>query len=197
MKNKGWLIALGVVAVIVIIFVSGYNSLVSSRETVNAQWANVENQYQRRADLVPNLVATVKGYASHEEKVFAEVADARSKLGGTVALDSSITDDPEKFAEFQKAQNQLGSSLGRLLALTENYPELKANENFKDLQSQLEGTENRISTERKRYNDAARAYNISRARFPKVVIANMFGFKEKAYFQAEEAAREAPKVSFD
>ena len=157
----------------------GYNGIVSQKEAVEQQWANVENQYQKRADLVPNLVATVKGFAKHEEKVFTELAEARSKLGGTVSVDASITDDPEKLAQFQKTQRELGAGLGRLLALTENYPELKSNANFLDLQSQLEGIENRIATERKRYNDAVGAYNKSIQMFPGVITAKMFHFEKK------------------
>lgn len=175
----------------------GYNGMVSQKEAVEQQWANVENQYQKRADLVPNLVATVKGFAKHEEKVFTELAEARSKLGGTVSVDASITDDPEKLAQFQKTQRELGAGLGRLLALTENYPELKSNANFLDLQSQLEGIENRIATERKRYNDAVGAYNKSIQMFPGVITAKMFHFEKKAYFQAEEGTQKAPAVSFD
>ncbi len=175
----------------------GYNGIVSQKEAVEQQWANVENQYQKRADLVPNLVATVKGFAKHEEKVFTELAEARSKLGGTVSVDASITDDPEKLAQFQKTQRDLGAGLGRLLALTENYPELKSNANFLDLQSQLEGIENRIATERKRYNDAVGAYNKSIQMFPGVITAKMFHFEKKAYFQAEEGTQKAPAVSFD
>lgn len=175
----------------------GYNGIVSQKEAVEQQWANVENQYQKRADLVPNLVATVKGFAKHEEKVFTELAEARSKLGGTVSVDASITDDPEKLAQFQKTQRELGAGLGRLLALTENYPELKSNANFLDLQSQFEGIENRIATERKRYNDAVGAYNKSIQMFPGVITAKMFHFEKKAYFQAEEGTQKAPAVSFD
>ena len=175
----------------------GYNGIVSQKEAVEQQWANVENQYQKRADLVPNLVATVKGFAKHEEKVFTELAEARSKLGGTVSVDASITDDPEKLAQFQKTQRELGAGLGRLLALTENYPELKSNANFLDLQSQLEGIENKIATERKRYNDAVGAYNKSIQMFPGVITAKMFHFEKKAYFQAEEGTQKAPAVSFD
>nr|WP_318710904.1 LemA family protein [uncultured Treponema sp.] len=175
----------------------GYNGIVSQKEAVEQQWANVENQYQKRADLVPNLVATVKGFAKHEEKVFTELAEARSKLGGTVSVDASITDDPEKLAQFQMTQRELGAGLGRLLALTENYPELKSNANFLDLQSQLEGIENRIATERKRYNDAVGAYNKSIQMFPGVITAKMFHFEKKAYFQAEEGTQKAPAVSFD
>ncbi|MGN0729874.1 LemA family protein [Treponema sp.] len=172
----------------------GYNGLIDKREAVEQQWANVENQYQKRQDLVPNLVATVKGYASHEEGVFTQIAEARSKLGGTVYAD--ITDNPEKFEQFQNAQNTLSASLGRLLALTENYPDLKANEQFLDLQSQLEGIENRISTERKRYNDSVGEYNKAIQKFPGVVTAKIFGFTKKAYFHSDEAAAKAPVVSF-
>ena len=172
----------------------GYNGLIDKREAVEQLWANVENQYQKRSDLVPNLVATVKGYASHEESVFTQIAESRSKLGGTVNVD--ITDDPEKFAQFQAEQNTFSASIGRLLALTESYPELKANENFLDLQSQLEGIENRISTERKRYNDAVSEYNKSIQKFPGVLTAKMFGFTKKAYFRSEEKAAKAPEVSF-
>lgn len=175
----------------------GYNGIVAQKENVEQQWANVENQYQKRADLVPNLVATVKGFSKHEEKVFTEIAESRAKLGGSVNVDSSITDDPEKLAQFQKTQKELGAGLGRLLALTENYPELKSNENFLDLQSQLEGIENRISTERKRYNDAVGAYNKSIQMFPGVITAKMFHFEKKAYFQAEEGTNKAPAVSFE
>lgn len=173
-----------------------YNNLVTLRENVDSQWANVENQYQRRADLIPNLVNTVKAYAAHEEKVFAEIAEARSKAGGLVNIDSSITEDPEKLAEFQKLQDSLGKSMQRLLVISENYPELKSNENFLDLQSQLEGTENRISTERTRYNDQARVYNTEIQKMPQVLYAKKMGFSPKAYFTASSDAQTAPVVSF-
>ena len=174
----------------------GYNSLVTMREAVDSQWANVENRYQERNDLVPNLVATVKGYASHEEEVYTEIADARSKLGGSYTIDSSITDDPEAMQNFIDAQNQLGSSLSRLLAIQEAYPELKANENFLDLQSQLEGIENRIATERKRYNDAVREYNTAISKFPALITARMFNLTAKQYFKADAQASKAPVVQF-
>lgn len=194
---KKTFILIGAVIASLFIFTGcGYNGLVSQREAVEQQWANVENQYQKRADLVPNLVATVKGFAKHEEKVFTEIAESRSKLGGGLVMDSSITDDPEKLEQFQKAQGQLSAGLGRLLALTENYPELKSNANFLDLQSQLEGIENRISTERKRYNDAVGAYNKAIQMFPGAITARMFHFEKKAYFKAEEGAKAAPKVEF-
>lgn len=194
--KKTLLIVIGAILLLIAMYGCTYNGFVKDRENVDSQWANVETMYQKRADLVPNLVATVKGFAVHEEKVFTEIAESRSKLGGSVNLDSSITDDPEKFAQFQKTQSELSAGIGRLLALSENYPSLKSNENFLDLQSQLEGLENRISTERKRYNDAARDYNTSIQKFPGSIIANMSGFKKKAYFQAEEKAYKAPSVQF-
>lgn len=194
--KKTLLIVIGAILLLIAMYGCTYNGFVKDRENVDSQWANVETMYQKRADLIPNLVATVKGFAAHEEKVFTEIAESRSKLGGSVNLDSSITDDPEKFAQFQKAQSELSAGIGRLLALSENYPSLKSNENFLDLQSQLEGLENRISTERKRYNDAARDYNTSIQKFPGSIIANMSGFKKKAYFQAEEKAYKAPSVQF-
>jgi LemA protein len=187
--------------VMTIIFVSmiftscGYNGFVEKREAVDSAWSNVETQYQRRNDLIPNLVATVKGFAAHEEEVYASIADARSKLGG-MTIDSSITDNPEKFEAFQKAQNELSSGLSRLLAITENYPQLKSNENFLDLQTQLEGTENRISTARTRYNDAVRSYNTAIAKFPGNITAKMFNFEKKSYFSADPEASKAPTVSF-
>ena len=199
-KNTSMVRLSAVCATVALVFAltsCGYNTMVSEREAVNSQWANVENRYQERNDLVPNLVNTVKGITGHEEKVFTEIADARAKLGGTVTIDSSITDDPDKLAEFQKEQNELGSSLSRLLSITEAYPELKSNENFLDLQSQLEGIENRIATERKRYNDAVQSYNTLIAKFPQMITAKIFGFKEKAYFKADEGASKAPTVSFN
>jgi len=173
-----------------------YNSMVTAEETVKAAWSQVENVYQRRFDLIPNLVSTVKGYASHEEKVFTEIAEMRSRAGGVVNVSEEVLNNPETFEKFQKAQSELGGSLQRLLAVAENYPELKANENFRDLQSQLEGTENRITVERKRFNEAVQSYNIGIRRFPQAILANMFGFREKPYFKADEQAASAPKVEF-
>lgn len=173
-----------------------YNNLVELDEQVNAQWAQVENQYQRRYDLIPNLVSTVKGYAKHESEVYTQIAEARSKAGGMVNLDSSILEDEEKMKEFQQVQDGLGRALQRLLVITENYPELKANQNFLALQDELEGTENRIATERKRYNDLAQKYNSSIRKWPGVVIAGKMNFKAKAYFTASSQAAEAPKVQF-
>ena len=173
-----------------------YNALVSLREDVDKQWANVENQYQRRADLVPNLVATVQGYASHEAEVFAQIAQARANLGTSITIDSSITEDASKMEEFQRLQAELGSGLSRLLAISEAYPELKADSLFLDLQSQLEGTENRIATERKRYNDSVSAYNKAVQSFPTMLYASRMGFSTKVYFKAEQTSYKAPSVSF-
>ena len=173
-----------------------YNSMVTAEETVKAAWSQVENVYQRRFDLIPNLVSTVKGYASHEEKVFTEIAEMRSRAGGVVNVSEEVLNNPETFEKFQKVQSELGGSLQRLLAVAENYPELKANENFRDLQSQLEGTENRITVERKRFNEAVQSYNIGIRKFPQAILANMFGFREKPYFKADEQAASAPKVEF-
>lgn len=173
-----------------------YNSLVELDEAVDAQWAQVENQYQRRYDLIPNLVSTVKAYAAHESEVFTQVAEARSKAGGIVNLDSSILEDDEKMKEFQKIQDSLGGALQRLLSVSENYPALKANQNFLSLQDELEGSENRIAVERKRYNDLAKQYNATIRKWPGVMIAGKMGLKPKAYFTASTQAQEAPKVQF-
>lgn len=170
--------------------------MVTADEGVKAAWSQVENVYQRRFDLIPNLVNTVKGYASHEEKVFTEIAEMRSKAGGVINVSDEVLNNPESFEKFQKVQSELGGALQRLISVAENYPELKANENFRDLQSQLEGTENRIAVERKRFNEAVQAYNLLTRRFPQAMLANMFGFREKSYFKADEQAATAPKVSF-
>ncbi|MBD5407267.1 MAG: LemA family protein [Treponema sp.] len=177
--------------------VSGtYNSMIELDEQVKQQWAQVENQYQRRYDLIPNLVETVRGYAKHESDVLTQVTEARASVGGMIKIDESILEDEEKMAQFQKIQDSLSGALQRLLSVTENYPELKANQNFLALQDQLEGTENRISIERKRYNETAQEYNTKIRRFPNAFIANMFGFKTKAYFSAAVEAQTAPKVEF-
>ncbi len=189
-------IILAAIGIIYNFFAGNYNKMVSLDEEVSSAWSQVENQYQRRLDLIPNLVNTVKGYASHEESLFTQIAEARSKAGGTVSIDSSITDDPDKFAEYQKIQGELSSSLQRLLAVTESYPELKSNENFLALQDELAGTENRISVERKRYNDAAKSYNTLIRRFPANIVANMNGFEKKPYFEADSQAKTAPAVEF-
>ena len=197
---KTGLIVLGIIVLIIFSLygcVTGsYNSMVAADENVKAAWSQVENVYQRRFDLIPNLVNTVKGYASHEEKVFTEIAEMRSRAGGVINVSDEVLNDPESFEKFQKMQSDLSGALQRLLAVAENYPELKANENFRDLQSQLEGTENRIAVERKRFNEAVQAYNMLVRRFPQAFLANMFGFREKAYFRADEQAATAPKVEF-
>jgi LemA protein len=174
----------------------GYNSLVGADESVKAAWANVENVYQRRADLIPNLVATVKGSAQHEEKVLADVTAARASAT-QVKLSVDDLNDPEKVKKFEEAQGQLSGALGRLLAVSENYPDLKANANFRDLQSQLEGTENRIAVERRKYNEAVQAYNVKTREFPTVMAAKIWGFKPKEPFKATTAgAEKAPEVKF-
>ena len=195
--KKGLIVLIAVAAVVLGLFFwvkNSYNSLVYGQEQVSAAWAQVENVYQRRADLIPNLVATVKGYAEHESETLESVIAARSAA-------TRITVDPEKLSsaeieEYQAAQGELGAALGRLLMITENYPDLKANQNFADLQAQLEGTENRIATERMKYNDAARAYNIAVRSFPKNIIASIFNFETKGYFSAKEGADTAPVVEF-
>lgn len=173
-----------------------YNNLVELDEQVSAQWAQVENQYQRRYDLIPNLVSTVKGAASHETELYTQVAEARAKAGGVIKIDENILQDEEKFAEFQKAQDSLGGALQRLLSVTENYPELKTNQNFLALQDELEGTENRISTERKRYNDIAQKFNSEIRKWPGVMFAGKMGLKAKPYFTAAAQASTAPAVQF-
>lgn len=194
MKKVTIIIIVAVVAVIAIWAISGYNSLVGMDENVSNQWANVETQYQRRADLIPNLVNTVKGYAAHEKETLEGVIAARSQATQIKVDPTDLT--PEKLAEYQKAQGQLATALGKLLAITENYPDLKANQNFLELQAQLEGTENRINVARKNFNDAAKAYNTTIRRFPKNILAGMFGFDKRAYFEAAEGAEQAPQVHF-
>ena len=173
---------------------STYNGMVDKEEAVKSAWSNVETQYQRRADLIPNLVSTVKGYASHEESTFTAVVDARSKA---TSINVSLDDlNEQTIAEYQKAQSAVSSALGRLIAVSENYPELKANQNFLELQAQLEGTENRITVARKEFNDATQSYNTAVRRFPANLIAMIFGFDQKPYFSADESAAQAPKVEF-
>lgn len=174
----------------------GYNGLVESDEAVKSSWAQVENVYQRRSDLVPNLVATVKGSAQHEEKVLTEVAEARASAT-QVKLSTTDLNDPEKMKQFEAAQSKLSASLGRLLMVSENYPDLKANAAFRDLQVQLEGTENRIAVERKRYNEAVQEYNVKVRSFPTLVVAKVTGFKPRETFTATTAnADKAPEVKF-
>lgn len=185
---------LGVLAIIALWAVNGYNGLVAGEEEVESAWSQVENQYQRRADLVPNLVATVKGYAAHEQETLEGVVEARAKATQITIDPANAT--PEQLLAFQQAQGELSQALGRLLAVAENYPDLKANENFRDLQAQLEGTENRITVARQQFNDSARAYNTKVRRFPSNIIASICGFEKKPYFEAEEGANKAPKVEF-
>jgi LemA protein len=197
-KSMKWI--LGIVAVVVLVgflTAGSYNGLVSLDQAVQAQWAQVENVYQRRADLVPNLVETVKGAAAFEKDTLTAVTQARASVG-QISPDAlkNATSDPQAFERFEKAQGQLSSALSRLLVVSEKYPDLKATANFRDLQAQLEGTENRIAVERMRFNDTSREYNSKRASFPTVILAGLFGFHEKPYFQAEPGARTAPKVSF-
>ena len=198
MKKKSVTTIVIIVIVVLAIFIwvkNVYNSMVTKDESVTTAWSQVENVYQRRLDLIPNLVSTVKGYAAHESETLQAVVDARAQATQTKIDPSNLT--PEEIAKFQEAQNQLGSSLGRLLMTVENYPDLKANENFLALQSQLEGTENRISVERMKYNEAARDYNTYIRRFPSNLFAGMFGFESKGYFEAQEGAEVAPTVSFE
>lgn len=172
----------------------GYNTMVSKDEAVDAQWANVQDAYQRRADLIPNLVGTVKGYAEHERETFKEVIEARAKATSTTIDASKL--NAETLQQFQQAQSGLAGALSKLMVVVEKYPDLKANTNFLALQDQLEGTENRISTERRRFNETAQDYNRYTRSFPQNIIAMIFGFDKKPYFQAESGAEKAPKVEF-
>lgn len=190
----GLLVVLGIVALLFFWGMGQYNGLVKSEENVTKSWANVESQYQRRADLIPNLVSTVKGYASHEEGTLTAVIEARAKATQTVIDPTNLTE--ENMAKYQAAQSQVSSALSRLLVSVEQYPDLKANQNFLELQAQLEGTENRISVERQRFNVDAQGFNTSVRTFPRNIIASMFGFEKKAYFQAEEGSEKAPEVKF-
>ena len=173
---------------------NGYNKMVVSDENVQAAWSQVENVYQRRADLIPNLVATVKGYAAHEAQTLENVVAARAKATQVTVDPSDLT--PEALAKYNAAQGELSAALGKLLMITENYPDLKANQNFLELQAQLEGTENRITTERMKFNDTAKAYNTLIRKFPDNIVASMFGFEKKGYFEAAAGAEQAPVVEF-
>lgn len=174
----------------------GYNTLQVKDEAVNASWSEVQNQYQRRADLVPNLVNVVKGYAKHEEQVLTEVTQARSNVAG-LKVDKEVLEDPALFEKYQQAQSQLTGALSRLIAVSENYPDLKANEQFRDLQAQLEGTENRIAVARNRYITTVQDYNSYVRQFPQVMTAKVIGMKTKENFKAEQSAQQAPTVSFN
>ena len=187
-------ILFAVVALFSMTSCSTYNNMVTKEEAVKSAWSNVETQYQRRADLIPNLVATVKGYAEHEQTTLDAVVEARAKATSVnVALDDII---PENIAKFQEAQSAVTSALGRLIAVSENYPDLKANQNFLELQAQLEGTENRITVARKEFNDATQTYNVAVRKFPANIIAAIFDFDQKPYYEADQSAAEAPKVEF-
>ena len=184
-----------IAAILVIWGISAYNNLVTLNENVNQSWSQVENQYQRRADLIPNLVNTVKGYANFEKSVLTDVTEARAKVG-QMTVTKDILDDPAAFQKFQSIQGQLSGALSRLLVTVENYPDLKANENFLQLQAQLEGTENRIAVERRKFNEAVQTYNTSIKRFPNNFFASLFNFKDKQYFKATAGSETPPKVQF-
>ena len=190
-------ILIGVVVIVALWVVSAYNGLVALDQKALSQWAQVESAYQRRADLIPNLVETVKGAAEFEKDTFTQVTEARAKVG-QMQLGNNPANDPEAFAKFQQAQDGLSSALSRLLVVVEKYPDLKATQNFRDLQVQLEGTENRINVERMRFNETAQAFNTKRMSFPTVIIANFLGkrFQEKAYFKSQAGAETAPRVQF-
>ena len=190
---KKW-IWIGVVAVVAIFFYATYNGFVNREEGLKSAWSNVETQYQRRADLIPNLVNTVKGYAAHETQTLNEVTEARARATSINLSADDLT--PERLAQFQRAQAEVRSALGRLIAVSESYPDLKANQNFLELQAQLEGTENRIAVARKDFNAAAQQYNVSVRRFPANLVARMFGFGQKPYFESAEEAAAAPQVTF-
>ena len=195
--KKGLIVIVTIAAVVLGLFFwfqRTYNGMVKMDEGVQAAWSQVENVYQRRADLIPNLVSTVKGYAAHEQETLEGVISARSKATQLTVDSENLT--PDKLAQFNKAQGELSAALGKLLAVSENYPDLKANQNFLQLQSQLEGTENRIAVERQKFNETARQYNTAIRQFPKNIVAGMFGFEKKPYFEAQEGAQQAPKVEF-
>ncbi len=192
--KKGIIITIAAVAAVAMWLIGAYNGMVTAEEGVEAAWSQVENVYQRRMDLIPNLVSTVKGYASHEAETLEGVVNARSKATQVTVDPENLT--PEELKKFNEAQGELSGALGRLIAITEAYPDLKANQNFSELMAQLEGTENRIATERMKFNEVAKGYNTLIRRFPKSIIAGMFGFEKKGYFEAQAGAENAPKVEF-
>lgn len=195
--KRSWIIIIVIILLVLIIIGSlrtTYNNMVMKGEGVSAQWSQVENVYQRRADLIPNLVNTVKGYAEYEQETLTQVIEARSKATSVNIDPTNIT--PEALQQFQSAQDGLSSALSRLLVVIERYPDLKANQNFLDLQAQLEGTENRIANERMKFNDVTREFNVYVKKFPQNLLAGMFGFNEKPYFKADEGAQKAPEVKF-
>ena len=202
MKNKGMMLGCAIggvillaVAMLVIWGISSYNNMVALDQSVIQSWSQVENQYQRRADLIPNLVNTVKGYADFEKEVLTKVTEARARVS-QFNITPEVLNDPQAFAKFQSLQGELSGALSRLLVTVENYPQLKANENFLQLQAQLEGTENRISVERKKFNEVVQQYNTTIKRFPASMLAGIFGFGEKQYFKAIQGADTPPKVEF-
>jgi len=195
--SKGWIILIVVVLAVIILFSWGqgaYNNLVTKDQVVQQQWAQVENVYQRRSDLIPNLVNTVKGVANFEQKTLTDVIEARAKATAVTISPKNL--DEASIQRFQAAQDNLSSTLSRLMMVTENYPQLKATQNFSELQAQLEGTENRITVERMKFNEVVQDYNIQVKRFPSNIFAGMFGFKEKAFFKAVQGAEKAPQVQF-
>ncbi len=196
--NRGTIILLAIGAAIVLLFMSGcgsYNNMVTKQESVSGAWSNVENQYQRQADLIPNLVSTVKGVANFEQKTLTDVIEARSKAT-SIKVDASNL-SPEQIGKFQASQGELSQALGRLMMITENYPQLRATESFKELQSQLESTQNRITVARGDFNNEAKAYNTYIRTFPQVLFAGMLGFDKKGYFEADKGAEKAPEVKFE
>lgn len=193
-KALPWIVVLGVLAIIIFWGVGQYNSIVTAEESVETSWAQVQNQYQRRSDLIPNLVNTVKGYAAHESQTLENVVNARAKATQITVDPTNIT--AEQLASFQQAQGELSAALGKLLTIREDYPDLKADKSFLELQSQLEGTENRITVARNNFNETARSYNTTIRRFPNNIIASMFGFEKKPYFEAQAGAEQAPTVQF-
>lgn len=197
--KKGLWITLGVLGFLLLVFIlmfkGVYNNLVSADENVKSSWAQVENVYQRRLDLIPNLVNTVKGAAAHEKETLQGVVEARSKVS-QMKVSSDIVNNPEMMQQFQNSQSALSSALSRLMVVVERYPQLQANQNFLTLQSQIEGSENRIAVERRRFNESAQKFNTLRRVFPNIFVANMMGLQEKAYFKADQAAQKAPEVSF-
>ena len=193
-KILTWIVVLGVLAIVVVWGVSRYNAIITAEENVNTAWSQVENQYQRRADLIPNLVETVKGYVAHENETLEGVVAARAKATQTVVDPTNAT--PAQLAAFQAAQGELTQALGRLMAISENYPDLKASANFSALQAQLEGTENRITVARNNFNEIARRFNTLIRRFPTNLIANAMNVEKRSYFEAKEGAEQAPDVQF-
>ena len=195
--NRTLLSVIAVLGILVLWGIFTYNRLIASSQAVERQWAQVQNVYQRRADLIPNLVATVSGAANFEKSTLTEVTEARASVGKIQVNANDALNDPSKFREFERAQSELSSALSRLLVVVERYPELRATANFASLQAQLEGTENRIAVERGRFNEAAQEYNVRIKKFPTMILANLFGFRERPYFAAEPEAQRPPKVEFD